>query len=161
MTHELMTSPFRALQSFHNMSPFTRSSYQKSKNNIIRIDIITITIIIFWMKQQRSYFVRCYRSRINVRDGLQHVQLLRRRDHLHEETLRTRHSQRRVPVQAHWTTVQLCPAPRARLWIQRQHVPQFVSGQVSIDTCNPGHPVHGVEMVRDMISIDRCSLQPV
>lgn len=82
------------------------------------------------MNQQRS-FVRCYRPRIHVRDGLQHVQLLRRRDHLHEETLRTRDGKRRVPVQTHRTTMQLCPTPCARLWYQRQHVPQLVFGQVS------------------------------
>jgi len=107
------------------------------------------------VKLQRS-FVWCYRPRINVRDGLQHVQLLRRRDHLHEETLRTRDSQRRVQVQAHWTTVQLCPASRARLWLQRQHVPQLVSSQVSSYPCDPGHPRLGAEVVWDMISNDRC-----
>jgi len=64
------------------------------------------------------------------------MQLLRRRDHLHEETLRTRDSKRCVPVQAHRTSVQLCPTPRARLWHQRQHVPQLVFGQVSIHPCN-------------------------
>jgi len=84
----------------------------------------------YLMIQQRS-FVLCYRPRIHVRDGLQHVQLLRRRDYLHEETLRARDGKRRVPVQAHRTAVQLCPTPRARLWFQRQHVPQLVFGQVS------------------------------
>jgi len=106
--------------------------YNRDYNNIMYLNKSAVVVLFGF-----------YRPRIHVRDGLQHVQLLRRRDHLHEETLRTRDSKCRVPVQTHRTAVQLCPTPRARLWFQRQHVPQLVFGQVSTPPRNPRRPAWG------------------
>lgn len=77
-----------------------------------------------------SYF-SISRIRNHFRHGLQHLQLFLRWNHLHEKTVWIFSHQRRISVQAHWTSMQLCPPPRTRLRYQRQYVSKLVPGQVS------------------------------
>lgn len=67
-----------------------------------------------------------------LRPGLQHVQLLRRRGHLQQETVR-KHGAERQEHRLHDATLQLCPPLHARLREEWEYLSFLLSRKVSLN----------------------------